>query len=658
MEMLMVNFFGQDNNENIDKKECKKIGITKINNDILKTFKLPISYIKNKSLNKNIIQDLELIKKQHATPYEIEKNEIEKNEIEKNEIEKNEIEKSLLYGVKDVKHKEEEKPIYDIIFNPSTIFGINILKIFPEYYTTNTKFLKDTQYIIKNIDKIKSPQEDDLLYEAKTYDEVLETYNEIKNDNGFLQKYLYIDYENLLFLNNNEFFLQFLSIYNIFSPLVSFITPLLILIIPFFIINMQGISLTFEIYKKILYKLMSEHSLGKIFTDFNKVEMDKKVYLIISGFFYLFSIYSNIITCIRFYKNMIYIHNKLHIIQDYIKETIIKYNNFQTLTSNMTSYSLFNNTLKENIENLKDFDKDLDKIYFPFSFSFKKTLQIGKILKLFYKLYNDENLNKSFLYSFGFNGYIDILNGVRKHIHNDKNMNYVSFLSKKNRNKTIYKNMFYPVLMKNDNKVKNDFDFKNNVIITGVNASGKTTILKSVLINTILSQQIGVGCFDKGFLYPFQYIHCYLNILDTSDRFSLFQSECNKCKDILNIINEKSKKSSNHLCIFDELFSGTNPDEAINCGYGFLLFLTKVKLCRFFMTTHFIELSNKFLDNKKHEYSNTINKKMVSVYDNNTQKLKHTYLLKNGINQLKGGIEVLKEMNYPTDILDTILSSS
>ena len=76
------------------------------------------------------------------------------------------------------------------------------------------------------------------------------------------------------------------------------------------------------------------------------------------------------------------------------------------------------------------------------------------------------------------------------------------------------------------------------------------------------------------------------------------------------------------------------------------------------MTTHVIELSNKFLDNKKEIYSNTINKKMVSIYDNNTQKLKHTYLLKNGINQLKGGIEVLKEMNYPTDILDTILSSN
>ena len=33
------------------------------------------------------------------------------------------------------------------------------------------------------------------------------------------------------------------------------------------------------------------------------------------------------------------------------------------------------------------------------------------------------------------------------------------------------------------------------MIITGPNASGKTTTLKSSLINILLSQQIGFGCF-------------------------------------------------------------------------------------------------------------------------------------------------------------------
>ncbi len=63
------------------------------------------------------------------------------------------------------------------------------------------------------------------------------------------------------------------------------------------------------------------------------------------------------------------------------------------------------------------------------------------------------------------------------------------------------------------------------MIITGPNASGKTTILKTTLINTILTQQFGCGFYSEATMYPFNHIHCYLNIPDTSGRDSLFQSE-------------------------------------------------------------------------------------------------------------------------------------
>ena len=49
-----------------------------------------------------------------------------------------------------------------------------------------------------------------------------------------------------------------------------------------------------------------------------------------------------------------------------------------------------------------------------------------------------------------------------------------------------------------------------NLIITGPNASGKTTILKTTLINIILTQQMGCGFYSSGNLHPFKYIHCYL----------------------------------------------------------------------------------------------------------------------------------------------------
>jgi hypothetical protein len=648
---------GIDNiNNNIAKD---KNNLNKINKDILTIFKLPIFYNnQNKLLNYNIITDLELIKINNSN-----------NQQTTNDT-------NLDFG-EEIQTANQE-PIYNYIFKPTGCFGKNILNILPNYYTTDISFLKETQIIIQNIKNKetsiideKSLKEDgersmdatlSILTKCRSYggkkeeeeeeeEDILNILNEIKNDNGFLQKYLYIDYEHLQFLNDNDLFLQIMSLFNIASPLLSLMLPIFLLIIPFIIIKAKGININFKTYKIILYQIISEHSLGKLFTQFNNVEMDKKIYLLCSGVIYLFSIYNNFLICSKFYSNMKKIHNYLSKLKNYIKTTIKKYNNFLNITENMKSYVIFNTILKTNLNGIEEFYKELNKIIFPLTFSFTKMVQIGFILKIFYKLHNETNLYNLIIYSFGFNGFVDILNGLHDNIYIENQINYTSFSTKKNK-KSYFKNMFYPTLIKNKNKIKNTYSFDKNIILSGVNASGKTTILKTVLINTILSQQFGIGCFDKSKFYPYDYLHCYLNIIDTSDRFSLFQSECLKCKEIIdNIIKNPNKK---HLCIFDELFSGTNPDEAVNCGYAFLLFLSKYKYCRFLLTTHFLDLTIKFSSKTENE-NNIINKKMESYYLNN--KLFHSYLLKNGINKIKGGYEILKEMNYPASIINTIMNN-
>ena len=127
--------------------------------------------------------------------------------------------------------------------------------------------------------------------------------------------------------------------------------------------------------------------------------------------------------------------------------------------------------------------------------------------------------------------------------------------------------------MINNKPVKNNVSLRKNIIITGPNAAGKTTILKATLFNTILSQQIGCGFYSNAEIYPYHYIHCYLNIPDTSGRDSLFQAEARRCKDILDVI-VSSNKNERHFCIFDELFSGTNPYEAVGSAYSYLKFLS------------------------------------------------------------------------------------
>ena len=58
--------------------------------------------------------------------------------------------------------------------------------------------------------------------------------------------------------------------------------------------------------------------------------------------------------------------------------------------------------------------------------------EIGHILKTFYELYDDPIYNDAFLYSFGFNGYLDCLNGLKINLE-ERKVNVAVFLSKKER---------------------------------------------------------------------------------------------------------------------------------------------------------------------------------------------------------------------------------
>ena len=89
-----------------------------------------------------------------------------------------------------------------------------------------------------------------------------------------------------------------------------------------------------------------------------------------------------------------------------------------------------------------------------------------------------------------------------------------------------------------------------------------------------------MGFYKNVNLTPFDYIHCYINIPDTCARDSLFQAEARRCKDILDVIHKYPNKK--HFCVFDELYSGTNPYEAISAAYGYLKYIIKNKMLNFY----------------------------------------------------------------------------
>ena len=85
---------------------------------------------------------------------------------------------------------------------------------------------------------------------------------------------------------------------------------------------------------------------------------------------------------------------------------------------------------------------------------------------------------------FNFNNNICCLNKRIK----DKYLNKCKII--KGSKKPVIKNMYYLPHIDNKNNISNDLSLNKNLIITGPNASGKTTMLKSTIINLFLSQNI------------------------------------------------------------------------------------------------------------------------------------------------------------------------
>jgi hypothetical protein len=149
-------------------------------------FKIPIIYNdEKKELNENIITDLELIQTLDSSC----------------------------------------TPMFEYAFQPKTIFGKKVLEQFPSYYTTDIKYLKDSQKLIKNYKSI--PEQ---IFKPD-FQYLMEIWDEIKNDISFKDKYQYIDFPFWEWINRDTIFLQLMSIYNLASPVLSFFVPFIIVIL-------------------------------------------------------------------------------------------------------------------------------------------------------------------------------------------------------------------------------------------------------------------------------------------------------------------------------------------------------------------------------------------------------------------------------------------
>jgi len=612
-------------------------------------FHLPISYIKNKRCVENHMSiDLELKKTDNS-----------------------------------------QKSLYEYVFNPSDCpLAQETIPLWSVYYTSDRSFLKDSQRLIKRMASangmananansttnanITDNASDSANANANTV-AVSQIWKDIKSETSFEDKYHYIDWAQLKFLNNSSHFLQCMSVYNISSPIFSLSLPIFFMIFPFVLLKLQGIEITMSKYIEIVKIMFQKHQLGQIFM-LENASTEKKAYIIVSLCFYLFQIYQNVMSCIRFYKNISKIHQQLFTIRDYIGNTIKRMNLLETQCKKLKTYKPFIDVMKEKREILNVIYNDFNSIS-EYELSFKKMGEIGVIMKYFYMLYKNTDCHNVLQYSFGFNGYIHNIEGLRE-MYNKGHMSAFKIGKRRAQARAVqaqasagalaaqasqasavqaqasagalaakqhikFENAYFPSLV-GKNPVKNTYNMKKPIIITGPNAAGKTTMIKTTIFNILCSQQTGFGFYDAATFAPFDYIHCYINIPDTSGRDSLFQSEARRCKDMITIMKNAGKDAS-HFCVFDELYSGTNPYEAIASATAFLRYLNYYTNSSYMITTHFLDICNRM--------KNVSNMKM-KIDETPSGDFNYTYKLEDGISNIKGGIKVLRDLDYPEYIIN------
>jgi hypothetical protein len=644
---------------------------------------------------------------------------------------KTEVDKMMIQDLELTETVEKDgKCVYDFVFNHHTNenpCAKEVTKELAKYHSTDKEFLKEYQKLVTEFRSLSSKKEG-VNDKSNTYlYDMISIWHDIKYDTGFKEKYGYIEWSFMNFLNQSDSFLLFMGLYNIVSPVLSLLIPVFCLILPFIIIRMKGLDISVSQYVETLKMIIANHSVGKLFTDFNNVTTDQKIYILASCFLYFLSIYQNILSCIRFHYNMKKIHGYVKDIKAYLEHSIDTMDNYLSYTEGFKTdgHKRFNEETKKCKEKLVEIVGKLDLIS-DFKFSLRKMFEIGKIMCYFYELYENKEYNAAIYYSFGFHGYIGCMEGLSENISSGQ-MNTTKFVSK-NKNKDVKKKkegakeeekegekeeekegekeeekegekeeekegakeeekegakeeekegekregkehkkkkvidveikQNYYAVLKDKSPIKNDIDLGNNIIITGPNASGKTTVLKSVIINILLSQQFGCGFFTEAKLPTYRHLHCYLNIPDTSGRDSLFQAEARRCKEIIDIIEEDSV--SLHFCVFDEIYSGTNPEEAEKTAYAFMKYLVKRSQVSCILTTHFIKVCKRLDTNENIENYHMVTKTLEKEEQEGKkgqrkQRVCPTFIMNKGISSVKGGVSVLYDMDYPEEIMNNTL---
>jgi len=487
-----------------------------------------------------------------------------------------------------------------------------ILKILNNPINNKELLLKRQSAYINNYDdvcfKILKEYENDILWTFKLNDEILED-NAIHAlfPSSFIYKYI-----NLI-----EPILDSYHFYKIgFIPLSSLIYPITSLLAPFFYLKKyMNTNLTISNYLTLIknFLILFFKSTGNF-----KQNILKFIFFCIYVFIYMYNIYQTFEFSYILYNTKKNLHKKMDGLIKFINEANEIIDNF--------------NKEKSQEIMLKPF---INKYYYPYELKLKNTMT--DIYKLWKNDSIKETISKLLLTIYTY----DIINSISKIkvVSNYNNCYYDNY------NSTKIWGMKNPVL--STTQVSNPVDLNKNIIITGPNAAGKTTYVKSILSNIILSQTFGIIYGNKSSMQLYDCIYSFMRITDELGKKSYFEAEAELCLEMINKSNEMIKLNKKGLFLMDEPMHSTPPTEGMATAYAVAENIGLKPNINIIITTHFYKLTN--LEKK---YPDKFINLSVEAIENNNNFI-FPYKIKKGSSYQCIAIELLSDKKFPSSVINS-----
>jgi hypothetical protein len=469
------------------------------------------------------------------------------------------------------------------------------------------ELLEKRQKALINYDidiEILKEYEDDILWIYKIAEEINENNSiEILFPSSFILSYI----------NYIETLLDIYHMYKIFFiPITSILYPISTFIAPYIYLNRYlKMNISFRSYLDIIVEIIKMFcvSTGNFRTDLIKF---------ISIFFYigiyLYNMYQTYEVAYFLYSTKDKLQNKM--------EGLVKFVNH--------SLNIMNNVPKNIIEP-----------YFNIRATYEG-ISINNSMSCIYRIWKDDILKDKLSSLLKTIYAVDVIYSINN-LFLEKDWSIVSY----NNTETKFWDAKNPIL--SDTQISNPVSLDRNIIVTGPNAGGKTTYVKTILSNVILGQTIGITYSIKSQMILYDTVNSFMRVSDILGNRSYFEAEAEYCLNMINKAKEINANNKSGLFLMDEPMHSTPPIEGMATAYAVIEYLSKLQGITLIITTHF----HRLIKLEEIYPERFINLSVDAIPINN--KYHFPYKINRGHSYLCIAIELLDIKDFPKDIIDNAI---